>query len=108
MAFDSCIFCKIISKEIPSEFIAETKDLVVLKDLYPKAPIHYLIIPKKHISNVLSLNDQELAGKMFGMVRTLSEKIGNTSFKLAINSGRFQHVPHLHMHFLAGDSIESV
>ncbi|HEX2977690.1 MAG TPA: HIT domain-containing protein [Candidatus Babeliales bacterium] len=108
MALGSCIFCKIISKEIPSSFIAETEDLVVLKDLYPKAPTHYLIIPKKHIPNVLSLNDKDLAGKMFDMVRTLSEKIGNSSFKLAINSGKFQHVPHLHMHFLAGDSIELV
>jgi histidine triad (HIT) family protein len=110
MPSESCIFCKIVAKKIPSQFIAETNDIVVIKDINPKASIHYLIIPKEHIVDVASINGQQvdLAGQMLKMAGNLSQQLNNSSFKLVINNGSFQHVPHVHMHFLAGGRIDSV
>ncbi len=102
-----CIFCDIIEKKIPATFIKETDDLIVIKDVNPKAPIHYLIIPKKHIEMVQDLTheDQLLAGSMLLMAKRLQQELpANGGFRLHINSGKDvgQLVPHLHMHFLAG------
>ncbi len=102
-----CIFCKIIAHQIPSKKIQETDDMIVIADIAPKAPIHYLIIPKKHIKNIQSCSDQEqeLLGKIFLMAKTLSHNLsGNQEFKLVVNNGASvgQTVFHLHVHFLAG------
>lgn len=102
-----CIFCKIIAKQIPSKPIQETDDIIVIADIAPKAPIHYLIIPKKHIKNIQSTTDadQALLGKILLMAKTLSENLsGNQEFKLIANNGASvgQSVFHLHVHFLAG------
>jgi len=102
----TCIFCKIINRTIPSTVIKETPDLLVIKDIAPKAPIHYLIIPKEHIEDVKSLDHThlELAGKLLLMAKELSEELNNGGFRLHVNSGKDvgQVVPHLHIHFLAG------
>lgn len=102
-----CIFCKIIANQIPSKRIQETDDLIVVADIAPKAPIHYLIIPKKHIKNIQSCSDddQEILGKILLMAKTLSQNLsGNQEFKLVANNGASvgQSVFHLHVHFLAG------
>ncbi len=102
----NCIFCNIIKKEIPATIIKETDDIIVIKDINPKAPIHYLIIPKKHIDTVQDLTDedQQLAGSMLLMAKQLHQDLDNGGFRLHINSGKDvgQIVPHLHIHFLAG------
>jgi histidine triad (HIT) family protein len=102
-----CIFCKIIAKQVPSTIIDETDDLLVIKDIYPKASIHYLIIPKKHISNVrdFSKDDRAMAGDMILMAQKLSQEIPDPkAFRLIMNNGpeAGQCVFHAHMHFLAG------
>lgn len=102
-----CIFCKIISGQIPSKKIYETDDLIVIQDIAPKAPVHYLVVPKKHIKNLqsCSLEDQALLGSILLMTQTLSKQLpGNQEFKLVSNNGASvgQSVFHLHMHFLAG------
>ena len=103
----TCIFCQIINKQIPTALIHETNDLIVIKDIHPKAPIHYLIISKKHIQDIQSLQDTEqtVAGNMLLAARTLCAMLpSKPDFKLVINSGQKagQCVFHLHMHFLAG------
>jgi histidine triad (HIT) family protein len=113
MTDQSCIFCKIISRQLASVFIKETDDLIVIADLYPKAPVHYLIIPKIHVSDIqhLAETDEKLAGSMIMMARSLSKELFNgQAFKLVINSGAAagQHIFHLHMHFLSGGPIDSV
>jgi len=102
-----CIFCKIISKEIPAKIIVENDDVLVIQDLYPKAPIHYLVMPKKHIVNIgeLAQEDNFYVGKMMQMAQELSKKLsGSQSFRLIMNNGADagQSVFHLHCHFLSG------
>lgn len=103
----SCIFCKIIAKQIPSSIIAENDQLIVIKDINPKAPTHLLIIPKKHLAdlNEFQPEDQNLAGAMLMMTKVLSEQLsGSKAFKLIVNNGADagQIVFHSHIHFLAG------
>lgn len=109
---DSCIFCKIIAKQIPSTIIHENDDILVIKDLYPKAPIHYLILPKLHAKDVQSLADTDMhvANALFQAAKDLSVKEGGKDFKLVINSGAAsgQTIFHLHMHFVAGKRLGEI
>lgn len=102
-----CVFCKIINGELPSKKIAESEKLIVIQDIYPKAPIHYLIIPKKHTQDVQTLAQEDLsiATDIFAMAQQLSKTTeGAQDFKLHVNSGKNagQIVMHLHVHFTAG------
>lgn len=104
----NCIFCKIIAKQLPSRVIAETNDIIVIDNIAPKTPIHYLIIPKKHIADINALMPEEapLVGEMVLMAKKLSENLpsGSQHFRLAVNNGvgAGQSVFHLHFHFLSG------
>ncbi len=103
----NCIFCKIIARQLPAKIIAETEDILVIDNIAPKTPVHYLIIPKKHVSDINALTEQDaiLAGKMVLMAKQLSENLSNSqSFRLSVNNGidAGQSVFHLHFHFLSG------
>lgn len=101
------IFSRIIDREVPAKIIAENEHVIVVEDIAPKAPIHYLIIPKKEICDIQSCSEQDcfLASELFLMAQKLSREIpGAEHFRLVINNGERagQRVFHLHMHFLAG------
>ena len=102
-----CIFCKIILGEIPSSIIEQNDFVFVIKDISPKAPVHYLIIPKKHISDLRELQecDKDIAAEMLFMSKRLSERLPLPGdYKLIMNNGSTvgQCVFHAHMHFLSG------
>lgn len=109
----NCLFCKIIAGIIPSTIVAQTSELLVIKDISPQKPIHYLILPKEHIINVKHMTDKqnEKYGSLFlKMAQHLSEAIpGAQDFKLVTNNGGAagQVVFHLHIHFLAGYNKDS-
>jgi len=110
---NNCIFCKIIEKKVPSDLVSENEHVIAIKDISPKALIHILIIPKKHIKNIISFEDQDFAfaGHIFKMAKFLSDKFENAKdFKLLINNGELagQAIFHLHMHFLAGENLASL
>jgi diadenosine tetraphosphate (Ap4A) HIT family hydrolase len=109
---NSCIFCSIISGVFSTEYIAENDDIIVIHDINPKAPIHLLIITKKHVSNIqaFSLEDEILAGKILMMARELSYARGAEKpeeFRLVFNSGKSmgQCVFHIHAHYLVGETM---
>lgn len=102
-----CIFCKIINHEIKADVFFENDHIIAIKDIAPKAPIHYLIIPKMHVKDIQSIEakDMMVAAELFHGAQILSQKIqGAEHFKFIINSGyeAGQRVFHLHAHFLAG------
>ena len=101
-----CIFCKIIAKEIPAKFLLETKDLVVIQNARPSAPVHHLVIPKEHIKSVAHLGkkDAKIIGEMFLAARDDAEKAKLAGYKTVFNVGRDggQIIDHLHLHLLGG------
>lgn len=110
MEAHNCVFCKIIARQIPSDIIAETDDIIVIKDIRPKTSIHYLIIPKKHIPDIQSLqnHDVSIAGNIIMMAQKLSSQLPNSqAFRLVSNNGSDvgQIVFHIHFHFLAGNKM---
>ena len=102
---DNCIFCKIAQGVIPSNKVYEDEDLIVFHDLEPQAPVHVLMIPKKHIPslNGLTDEDQALAGKLLVKVKEVAEILGlENGYRLVVNCGEdgLQTVMHLHLHIL--------
>ena len=103
-----CIFCKIINGENPAKIIYKDEDFVAFEDIKPKAPIHILIVPKKHIISINHLNreDKDLMGRLFLLVKDVAEKVGikEKGYKLVFNVGRGggQVIDHLHLHILGG------
>ena len=108
---EDCIFCKIIRKEIPSEIVYEDNDILAFRDIQPAAPIHILVIPKKHIPSLLELTeeDKELIGKIHLCINKIAkqEGIDKKGFRIIVNCGEDagQEVKHLHYHILAGKKL---
>lgn len=100
-----CIFCKIISGEIPSEPVYQDEHLLVIKDIAPAAPVHVLILPKKHIDNISQI-DAELAAAVFPKIKDIAKLLGleENGYRLVVNTGKDggQTVNHLHIHLLGG------
>ena len=106
-----CIFCKIIKGEIPSKKIYEDDELFAFHDITPMAPVHFLVIPKKHIRNLMELEAEDitLAGRLLHKAQELavSEGCGENGARFVINAKRDggQTVDHLHIHVLGGRSL---
>lgn len=104
---NNCLFCKIEKREIPSNMVFENESLFAIRDINPKAPVHVLIIPRKHIAqmNDLEASDSKLAGELILTARQLAaqEKIEN-GYRLVFNNGAEagQSVFHIHLHLLGG------
>ena len=107
---DESIFTKILKKEIPSEIVYEDNDCFAIKDINPQAPIHLLIIPKKHIAKVSDANDEdkELLGSLLLASQKIAKKFDlGDNYRLVINNGAKagQTVFHIHIHLLGGKSL---
>lgn len=103
----NCIFCKIVAGQIPAKKVYEDEDLLAFHDIAPWAPVHVLIIPKRHIATMadVSADDQAVLGKMMVLAPQLMAELGVTGgFRQIINTGRDggQEVYHLHMHVMGG------
>ena len=100
-----CLFCKIANKEVPAEIVYEDDKVVAFKDIHPKAPLHLLIVPRKHIPSVdhLESKDEELMGELFLVAQKIARGKKLKGYKLIINVGRpaGQLIDHLHLHLLS-------
>ena len=103
-----CIFCQIVSGKIPSDIVYQDEEVIAFRDINPKAPVHILVIPKRHIPSLdqLKEGDSALVAHMVEVANKLAEGEGvaQKGYRLAINCGQEggQLVPHLHMHLLGG------
>ena len=108
---EDCIFCKIIKGEIPSTKVYEDEEILSFNDVNPAAPIHILVVPKKHIESLAHLEkeDEALVGRIYGVINKIAEEQGvkNDGFRVIVNCGKNggQEVMHLHFHILAGKKL---
>jgi histidine triad (HIT) family protein len=104
----NCIFCKIIDKKIPSRIVHEDELSVAFHDVNPQAPVHILIVPKKHIPEIHSMTvaDKELVGHLFLNAKKIADDLGldRNGYRMVINNGAGagQTVFHIHLHLLSG------
>ncbi len=105
---NDCLFCKIVKGEVPSEFLFENDSFVVFRDIHPHAPVHLLIVPKRHIRSIndITENDSETIGGMFMIARDMAKQEGvdKSGYKLLFNveKGGGQMIFHLHLHLIGG------
>ena len=106
----NCLFCKIVAQEIPSDKVLENSEFLAFRDIDPKAPVHVLVIPKKHFEDIveLSKSDNELSA---GLMKFATEVAGieklEKGFRIVLNTGQEggQSVQHVHAHVLGGRSL---
>jgi len=102
-----CVFCKIIRKELPAKIEYEDDDLIVFQNINPIAPVHVLIVPKKHIKNLSEVDesDEKLLGRMLSIVPKMTKKLNiSDAFRVAVANGENagQSVFHMHFHLTGG------
>ncbi|HLM83753.1 MAG TPA: histidine triad nucleotide-binding protein [Candidatus Bathyarchaeia archaeon] len=103
-----CVFCKIASKEISADVVYEDDDVIAFRDMHPIAPVHVLVIPKKHIESIADIADEDtmLMGKLVAAAKKIAEdlKISEKGYKLLFRVGEHggQEVGHIHLHLLGG------
>jgi len=97
-----CVFCKIANKEIAKDFTYEDEDIMVFPDIHPVAPIHLLIVPKRHIRDFGDLRDDTLLGKLREVIQNMikEQKIQDKGYRLVVNGGGAQIIDHLHIHLM--------
>ncbi len=103
-----CIFCQIVAGKVPGEILYQDEKIIAFRDINPQAPTHLVIIPKKHISSLTHLSEEDLPlmGHMVNTANQLAKRegISKSGYRLAINCGEEggQLMPHLHLHLLGG------
>ena len=105
-----CLFCRIIKKELPSDIVYEDDDVLAFRDVKPQAPVHVLIIPKRHIASLADLTEQDkdaMGHAMFCAARLARDLGISEGYRVVVNCGKDagQSVFHIHMHLLGGRSL---
>jgi histidine triad (HIT) family protein len=106
-AMQDCIFCKIVRGEIPSKKVYEDDELMAFHDIHPQAPVHFMLVPKRHIASLAEAtsDDAPVLGRMLALAGRLAREQGSPDgFRSVINTGRIgrQDVMHVHMHVIGG------
>jgi histidine triad (HIT) family protein len=103
---NKCVFCDIVSGKVPTRKVYENEDIIGFMDLNPQAPLHILVVPKKHITGLSQIKKEDctLLGKLHLAVAEITRSQSLTDFRVVINNGRDagQTVDHLHFHVLGG------
>jgi histidine triad (HIT) family protein len=106
-----CIFCRIAAGEVPAQVVREDEDTIAFRDLDPKAPLHVLVIPRRHIASVNDVQpaDREVMGALFVAARDVAaaEGVADDGYRVVMNTGAAagQSVHHVHLHVLAGRAL---
>lgn len=106
-----CIFCKIINKDIPSKIVYEDEEILAFEDIAPQAPVHIVVIPKKHIEKITDIKkeDEAVIGKIYTVINKIAKEkeIAENGFRVIINCGENggQEVKHIHFHLLGGTKL---
>jgi histidine triad (HIT) family protein len=114
MTDSDCLFCKIVAGEIPSEIVHETSTTVAFKDIHPAAPLHVLVVPRRHIPNasVVTAEDGPVLADMLMAARDVADAAGvavpDRGYRLVFNIGpdAMNSIPHLHVHVLGGRPLQ--
>lgn len=105
MSLRECEFCRIVAKHQPTDLLYESQDVIAFNDANPSAPVHVLIVPKKHIATFLDIapEDAEILMHMTQAAQQLIRERGlqYSSYRMIFNGGAAQHVPHLHWHLIS-------
>ena len=108
---DGCLFCSIVSGDVPADIVYRDDDVMAFRDIQPQAPVHVLVVPLKHIANFgeLGTDDDELMGKIARAVARVAndEGVAESGYRSVVNAGpdASQSVPHLHVHVLGGRAL---
>ena len=107
MSDPNCVFCKIVRGEIPSRKVYEDADILALHDIQPVAPVHFMVVPKKHVASLYELTpeDAPVMGRIMTLAGRLAREQGaEDGFRTIVNTGRVgrQEVPHVHLHVIGG------
>ncbi len=108
---ENCIFCKIVRGEIPSPRLYEDGDMIIIRDIEPKAKLHYLCIPKTHFALLSEMDGEkaEILKRCFAKIPALEKQLGlGNGYRVIINQGEDggQAVHHLHIHLLGGEKLK--
>ena len=105
---ENCVFCKIVKKEIPADILFENEQVIAFRDIHPQAPVHILIIPKKHVKSVTEITsaDTLLMGEIIAAAKKIADDlhISKKGYKLLFRVGEYggQEVEHIHLHLIGG------
>jgi histidine triad (HIT) family protein len=104
---DNCVFCKIARGEIPSKKVYEDEDILGFHDINPQAPVHFMLMPKKHVASLadMTMEDAGVLGRILALTGRLAREQGSPDgYRTIINTGRIgrQDVMHLHVHIIGG------
>ena len=103
---DQCLFCRIVRREIPATIVAETEDCVAFRDINPQAPVHVLVVPRRHVESLNDASDPHLIGRLGIVAAEIARKegIADSGYRAVINTNADagQTVFHIHLHLLGG------
>jgi histidine triad (HIT) family protein len=109
-----CLFCRIVAGDVPSEIVYETPNTVAFKDITPAAPLHVLVVPRRHIVDASTVTDEDgpVLAEMLQAARAVADAAGlatpDRGYRLVFNIGpdALMSIPHLHLHVLGGEPLK--